>query len=984
MKGLSPYNFLGTAGRQLVFNHQNVKVQNYLFPFFVLIFLTLFLIPLFSRETDFNSQTENFSQKHPLIKQGGILLREGQYQQSIEQFTKYLKSSRLEDRNTLICYWNLGILFWNVDQLDESEKYFSQANKLAAALGLPKERQECEAALKIHKSYMQAIEWRNKGNLSQSSQYFKEAAALASSIKSGAHELKILRTWSVTYLGDIRHNNFLDLNKQALQLARSLKHKAEILKALKNIGSFYLLKDDYSYALSFFSQALDSAQGKLDDKDTTFCLSNIALLYSILGDDEKSIAYYFEALKILKSLDYLTKSLTCLNNLGFSYQHLYRTTGIADYCFRAIKLYRESLELSRKASDEKFELISLINIGNIYSDLKQDDEALKFFVPALEMAQKRKDSVLLSSLLTSIGMVYLNKENCIKAESYFNRAFIEAKKAQSDPLAMRLFYGLGLCNERNGDYGQAISNYNESLRIIDKVGSKIVDDINRAGYAQDKAEIYQKLINLYYSLFQKTKSNIFEREIFSVAEKGKARSFVEYLERLSARSSAPAAGKSNPEEEKLKTSRLDILKKLSESGLDIEKKSQLEIQLRRIDDQASILNTNEFLQAETAEIPIKPVALDAVQKKLLKSDTALIEYVLGNERSFLILISSASYKVIELPPQDKITNMLTGFLRYLEDSGMNPTTGTSAARRLYKELFSPVESLIPKSVTNLIIVPDGILFDLPFETLVSNQDKESRADYLMNHYFLSYAPSASAYFYLCKRPKAASYRKDLLAFGAPSYLTPVFPGNKNSRSPSQILLELYEKSGFSVAPIPYSEKEVTEISRYFKADKRDVYVKTRASEQALKSINFNDYRIVHFACHAFSDESFPLRSALVFSLEDEGEEDGFFQVLEMYRFRLNADLTVLSACQTGKGKNIQNEGVLGLPRVFFYMGSRSVISTLWRIDDKATSQFMGYFYEYYARGKSKSQALQLAKKKMMRSRYSHPFYWAAFVLTGES
>jgi CHAT domain-containing protein len=972
------------ARRLIVFKHQNVEIQKHLFFLLALIFLATFLAPLLSRETGPNSQTENFSQKHPSIEQGEILLSEGQYQQSIEQFTKYLKSSKLEDRNSLICYWNLGILFWNIDQLDESEKNFRHANRLAAALNIPTKSQECETALKIHNLFTQAIESRNKGNLSQSNQYFQEAADLAKLIKSDAHELKILRAWSVNYAGDASLNNYRDLNKQALQLARSLKHKAEILKALKNIGSFYLLREEYSYALSYYFLALNSAQDLQDNQEITSGLNNIASLYSALGDDEKSIVYYSEALKILKSLGNQIKSLTCLNNLGLSYQNLYQTTGIAEYYIRAIKLFQEGQNSAQKLHDEFFENISLAQIGNAYSGLKRYDEALKYLQSALEMAQKRKEAALLPSLLTSIGMVHLNKGNCIKAESYFSKALDEARKAHSDLMMMRPFYGLGLCKERSGDYGQAISNYDECLRIIDKVGSKIVDDINRAGYAQDKGEIYQKLINLYYSLFQKTKSSVFEREIFSVAEKGKARSFVEYLERLSARSRAPAAGKSNPEDEKLKTSRLDILRKLSESGLDLEKKSQLEIDLRRIDDQASILNTNEFLQTESAVIPAQPVALDAVQNKLLKSDTALIEYILGNERSFLIFISSASYKVIELPSQDKITDMLTGFLRYLEDSAMNPTTGAAAARRLYKGLFSPVENLIPKSVTNLIIVPDGILFDLPFETLVCNQDEKSRVDYLMDHYFLSYAPSVSAYFYLLKRPKPASYTKDLLAFGAPSYSTPVLPGNDNSRSPSQILLELYEKNGFSVSPIPYSEKEVTEISRYFKADKRDVYIKTRASEQTLKSVNVNDYRIVHFACHAFSDERFPLRSALVFSLLDEGEEDGFFQVLEMYRFRLNAELTVLSACQTGKGKNIQNEGVLGLPRVFFYMGSRSVISTLWRIDDQATARFMGYFYEYYAGGKSKSQALQLAKKKMMKSRYSHPFYWAAFVLTGES
>jgi len=966
-----------------VFNYQNANIQKKLFFLFIVIFLVLLTVPLFSREISLDLQAQNLSQSPPTLERGENLLREGQYQQSIEQFTKYLKSAEPEDRNTLICYWNLGILFWNIDRLDESEKYFKQANELAVSLALPKKRQECETALKIHNLFTQAIEWRKNGNLSQSNQYFKDAAALSRFIKSDPHELKILRTWSANYIGDVSHNICLDLNKQSLQLARSLKHKKEILKALKNIGLFYSVENDYSHALSYYFQALSSARDLQDDQETTSCLNNIAILYSTLGDNEKSIVYYSEAFKILKSLGYLTKSLTCLNNLGLSYQSLYQTTGIADYYFRAIKLFQESLNSAQKIHDEFFENISLMHIGNVYIDLKRYDDALKSLQSALRMAQKRKDPILLPSLLISIGMVYLKKENCTQAESYFRRALDEARKAQSDPLIMRSFYGLGLCKEKSGDYRQTFSNYDECLKIIDKIGSRIADDINRASYTQNKAQIYQRMINLYYGLFLKTKSTAFEREIFSIAEKAKARSFIEHLERMSRRGSAPVAGTSNAEEDKLKMSRLDILKKISYSSLDREKISQLEIQLRQIDDQISAMNSDMFLQTETAEIPAKPVALDAVQKKLLKSDTALIEYILGNERSFLIFISCASYKVIELPCQDKIVNMLSGYLGYLEDPGMDPKTGMAAARRIYRDLFYPIESSIPKSVTNLIIVPDGILFHLPFETLVSSHGTDSKADYLANRYLISYAPSASAFFYLLKRPKPKSYSKDLLAFGAPSYSKPVSGGNRDSRSPSQILLDLYEKSGFLLSPIPYSAKEVKEISKHFKPDKKDVYLKKEANEQTLKSLDLNNYRIVHFACHAFSDESYPLRSTLVFSLENESEEDGFFQVLEMYKLRLNAELTVLSACQTGKGKNIQNEGVLGLPRVFFYMGSRSVISTLWSIDDKATSRFMGYFYEDYAKGIGKAQALRSAKQRMMRTKYSHPFYWGAFILTGE-
>jgi CHAT domain-containing protein/tetratricopeptide (TPR) repeat protein len=983
MQGLSPYNLIDVAGRQFVFNHQNANIQKYLFSLFVFIFLALFSISLSSQEINFIFQAQNLSQIPPLIERGENLLRKGQYQQAIEEFTKYLKSALAEDLNTLICYWNLGILFWNIDQLDESVKNFGQANKLALALNLQKKRHECETALKIHNLFTQAIEWRNKGNLSRSNQYFKEATNFAKSLKSNAHELKILRTWSANYAGDTLHIDFLDLNKQALQLARSLKHAPETTKALKNIGSFYWSKNIYSQALSYFFQALSSARGLQDDKEITLCLSNIASLYSTLGDNEKSIVYYSEALKILKSLDSQSKLSALLINLSLSYQTLYRTTGIADHCYRAIELYKESSELAQKLGDKNLKNLSMVHIGNVYVDLKQYDGALKFLQPALEMAQKRKDSLFLPSILASIGMVYLNKQNYTKAEDYLNRALAEARKAQSDPLMMRAFYGLGLCKEKSGDYRQTISNYNECLRIIDKIGSKIVDDIDRASYTQDKAQIYHRMINLYYDLFLKTKSTAFEKEIFSIAEKAKARSFVEYLERLRKRDSAPASGQPNPQEEKLKISRLDILKKLSSGGSDKENLSRLETQLRLIDDQISSIHSSQFLQTETSEILARPLALEYIQNKLLKNDTALIEYILGNERSYLISISNASYRVTVLPSQDKIVDMMTGYLGYLEDPEIEPIIGIAAARRLYRELFYPVEGFIPKSVTNLIIISDGLLFHLPFETLVSNHGTDSKPDYLANRYLISYAPSASAFFYLLKRPKPESYSKDLLAFGAPSYAKPASPGNKDSRSPSQILLDLYEKSGFSLSPIPYSAKEVKEISKHFQPDKKDVYLKKEANEQTLKSLDLNNYRIVHFACHAFSDESYPLRSTLVFSLDGSDEEDGFFQVLEMYKLRLNAELTVLSACQTGKGKNIQNEGVLGLPRVFFYMGSRSVISTLWSIDDEATSRFMGYFYEYYAHNIGKAQSLQLAKQRMMGTKYSHPFYWGAFILTGE-
>ena len=131
------------------------------------------------------------------------------------------------------------------------------------------------------------------------------------------------------------------------------------------------------------------------------------------------------------------------------------------------------------------------------------------------------------------------------------------------------------------------------------------------------------------------------------------------------------------------------------------------------------------------------------------------------------------------------------------------------------------------------------------------------------------------------------------------------------------------------------------------------------------------------------DEEFPFRSALILSLDEDRKEDGFLQVREIYNLKLEADLVILSACQTGKGKLERREGILGFPRIFFYIGAKSVVLSLWKINDKSTSIFMNYFYYYLSQGNEKARALRLAKLKMIESKFCHPFYWAAFVLNGD-
>jgi CHAT domain-containing protein len=293
--------------------------------------------------------------------------------------------------------------------------------------------------------------------------------------------------------------------------------------------------------------------------------------------------------------------------------------------------------------------------------------------------------------------------------------------------------------------------------------------------------------------------------------------------------------------------------------------------------------------------------------------------------------------------------------------------------------------ILPQSVERLILIPDGPLSHFPFETLALLPGAPSSGeDYLVSRYAISYAPSCSSLFALKERKKKDRYAQNLLAFGNPLAPSDTAGMEKTKISVANILRETYEGQGFNFSSLPQSDREIKEISSFFSKADRSVCLGREASKETIKKLPLVDYQIIHFACHGFIDEITPYRSSLVLSWGGHPGDDGFLQVREISNLRLAAELVVLSACETGKGQIEKGEGILGLARSFFYAGARSVVSALWKIGDKATARFMRNFYFYLSRGNDKAQSLRLAKLAMLNSNYSHPFYWAPFVLNGES
>lgn len=949
-------------------------------------FLSLFfLFPIIFLQMENRSE---FPKKEKLqvsswLDLGKKLIKQGEYNQSIEYFNNYLSHSLSKDQNTLESYLNLSILYWNIDRFKEATDCLKYAHELSSLLGQKKEFQICEKTLEIHRLFMKALEWREKGNLSQSNISFEKAVATAKSIQSPAHELKILRTWSANYVGDLNNNIYLDLNKRALSIAQSLKHKTEILNAALNIGSFYAIKNDYSRSLSYYAQAQEYAQAVKDNKSTAILLSNIAFAYISLNDYKRAFDYASEALKLSQPDSKPWRLALLFSNLGQIFQSHAHIAQTNEYYVHALECFEASYNLAQKAGNENLAQGALVNMAGIYADLNQLEKAKSILSPALEKAIKSNDTIVCGHILNILAMTSLRQKDYAKAEIYFQKALAEAQKSGTSTSVIGALYGLGRCREEAGDYSKAIDLYSRAIKIIEDIGSKILNDINQSEFIFYRREVYQRLINLDYELLAKSTSSIFEDDIYHNVERMKARSFIEYMERRSSSENLKPTTESISREEILKGERLNYLRLLSQNGLNQAKKEDLELKIRRTDDTLNAIFFNQFLQSKIPQAFMEPIAIGILQKKVLNPDTAIIEYFMGDDRSFLILITSTAYKVIALPSAKEIYLSIIAYITFLCDPNMASSKGIAGAQRIYKELLSPIESYISDSINHLIIVPDGILFSLPFETLILDQRNPSTYKYLISRFTISYSPSVSALYYFRRRDKKQIYPKEILAFGNPVYPKLVPSIKENLTSPSLILAEIYRRNGLIISPIPYSKIEVEEISKNIKAGKKDIYIGTKANEKTVKALNLTDYRIIHFACHAFSDEDNPLRLTLVLSLDNNDEEDNFLDVSEMYKMKISADLVVLSACQTGKGKSIRNEGILGLPRVFFYMGSHSVISTLWCIDDKAAAELMKYFYSFYFQGLGKAQALRSAKEKMMKSKYSHPFYWGAFILTGE-
>ena len=375
--------------------------------------------------------------------------------------------------------------------------------------------------------------------------------------------------------------------------------------------------------------------------------------------------------------------------------------------------------------------------------------------------------------------------------------------------------------------------------------------------------------------------------------------------------------------------------------------------------------------------PIDPAPLTQIQDSL-KSDETLLEYVLEEPNSFCFRLHVRP-QTCEAPPAGR--KQIEKLVQRYVDEVRAKEAGVEEAKQLHAFLVQP----IPETSTGkrFIVVPDGILNLLPFEAL-----RNTEGQYLLTSDVISYAPSATVLDALRRGDKRQEAPRPFLGVGDVAYDNQGGAGKRILASETlrgRFVRGFADFVGMPLHDLPQTREEVESISRIVGKDAETLYG-ANATESAFKKEPLKEFRVLHLAVHGFADPQYPERSALVLGADPKAGEDGLLQVREIKKLRLNAELTTLSACDTGVGKLQGEEGVSDLAEAFLAAGAKTVVASLWSADDTFASALMERFYQRLALGEETSSALRGAKLDLL-TKYGEqvsPFYWAAFVAIGDA
>jgi CHAT domain-containing protein/Tfp pilus assembly protein PilF len=852
--------------------------------------------------------------------------------------------------------------------------------------------------------------------------FYNRALSINQDIGEQSMVAATLGNIGVIYSGLGEQQKALEFFNQALSIKRTLSDPYGEATLLNNIGLVHSYLDEKQKALEFFNQAIPIYQALNYRSGEGSTLNNVGTLYTDLGEYRKALAYLEQVLQIKRTAGNRVEEANALNNIGVVHGYLGEHQ-------KALEYFNQSLPLSRDAPSMK--ATTLTNIGKTYSDLGDYRKALEFFNQSLPLKQSADERRGQAVALTGMGRAYYGLGEHAKALALYNQALLLRREMSDRGGEIVTLYDIARAQRDLNNLAEARAQIEAGLQIIESLRTKVALRGLRTSYLASVQKYYELGADILMRLHNQRPSEGFAAAALQTSERGRARSLLELLAEAHAdiRQGAPSA--------------LIERERLLQQSLDAKAAAQMRLLGRKhtpeqaaavVKEIDALTTAYEQVQAQIRDTSPRyaaltqpaPLSLKEIQTEALDPDTMLLEYALGQEKSYLWAVTPNSINSFELPGREAIENAAQSVYRILTARNQSMPAETPEQRRrridladaeyqkasaaLSQILLGPVASQL--ETRRLLVVSEGMLQYVPFAALplpaagrregpaTGRRIPSLPVSYtplIVEHEVVS-LPSVSVLPALRRetvgREPAAKtiavladpvFRSDDprigLAAGSRSAVAEEAPSSADvRRSAAESGLDDFVR-------LRFSRQEADEIMRLAPDDKSLKALDFAASRVTATSADVGQYRIVHFATHGLINNLHPELSGIVLSLvDDQGRpQNGFLRLYEIYNLKLGADLVVLSACQTALGKEIRGEGLVGLTRGFMYAGSPRVVASLWQIDDRVTAELMKRFYQgMLGEGLRPAAALRAAQVSMWKDKRWHaPHYWAAFTFQGE-
>lgn len=952
---------------------------------------------------------------------------------------------------------NIGRAYQSLSLFQKALAFYEQS--LALGRGLRDRRVEADALNDI--AYLQSYTGNNVEALANASR----ALRLSQGAGHRAGQAQALHTLGDTYynLGELQ--KALGHYGESMQLWGELRDNQKQAGVLVSLGYAHVEVSNIPAALDSYNRALSLSREGGDKHSEAVALRALANLLTKLGEQQQAFNLFFQALEILTTLEDPHLKAVTLGGLAYAYELVSESRTALGYYEQALSVFREIGHPWGEAEAEK-------SVGEIYFSQGEHAAALRHYEQALRLFRSLRMPRWEAMTVRNMGLVHAASGDKVKALSHYRRALALTRAGQDQRHEAYTLNYIGRLHEDAGDGQAALAHYRRALRLnrvaLDRAGesltlyniahaerdagnldeararieaaleiaeslrSKVASQNLRASYFASTRQFYDLYIDTLMRLHEKRPGEDFDARAFDVSERARARSLLESLKeaRVDIRQGAPPALLEKErallqalEAKSARHAQLHAGRRQREAELLAGEIGQLTAQYDEV--KAQLKSASPHYAGLTQP---HPLSVQEIRRQVLDDDSLLLEYALGEDSSYLWVVTRAEIKSFKLPGRARIE----AEARHLYDllTANQPQPGETyeqhrarasraaerlpaATARLSEMVLAPAAPQLNRK--RLLVVADGVLQYIPFQVLTlpaaAGREWEAREAAahvsgprpLISDHEIVNEPSASTLAlqmsetaHRAPAPKCVAVLADPVFEADDPRITSASAASAAAASPRQAELGEARRAfrdvggagaGGQIPRLVASRKEAEAIMAVSPAGSRLKALGFEASRAAALSGELRQYRIVHFATHGFLNNSHPELSGIVLSLFDqEGRPlDGFLRLGDIYNLELPADLVVLSACDTGLGKDVRGEGLVGITRGFMHAGASSVVASLWKVDDDATAELMRHFYGFMLRdGLPPAAALRQSQLAMQRQRqWREPYYWAGFVIQGQ-